>query len=342
MKKKAKKIVFVLVGLFFTIGGLGLASVYWVMFAPNVQKNGFLYIRTGSEFQQVFDSLQKHDFLKNSMTFDAWQKAKSYQNYVKPGRYELRKGMTNRQLVNILRSGRQTPVNVTFNNIRTLDQLASRINAQIEADSASLMQAILDSDFLEKNQLSRYEIKAIFVPNTYEIWWNTSAPQFVERMRIEHEKFWNEERIKKANSKNLTPIEVSIIASIVQEETAKNDEKPLVAAVYLNRLKRGMLLQADPTVKYGIGDFSLRRILYVHLEHNSPFNTYKNKGLPPGPICFPSTVSLDAVLNAPSTDDLFFCAKADFSGYHAFAKTYAEHLQNARKYQDELNKRNIK
>ncbi|MDR1951338.1 MAG: endolytic transglycosylase MltG, partial [Bacteroidales bacterium] len=203
-------------------------------------------------------------------------------------------------------------------------------------------QAILSPEFLEKNGFSRYDVKVIFIPNTYELWWNTSASQFVERMRNEHEKFWNDERIKKAHTKNLTPMEVSIVASIVQEETAKNDEKPLVASVYLNRLRIGMPLQADPTVKYGIGDFELRRILYVHLEHDSPFNTYKNRGLPPGPITFPSIISLDAVLNSPPTEYLFFCAKSDFSGYHAFAKTYAEHLRNARQYQDELNKRKIR
>jgi UPF0755 protein len=341
MAKKKKSLKYGLIGLL-VIGSLVLLGAYLVMFAPNVKKDGFLYIPTGSTFGQVKDSLQRHDFLKNLLNFNAWQRAKSYYAHVKPGRYELRKGMTNRQLVNVLRSGRQTPIKVTFNSIRTLDQLAQRVSAQIEADSASLMNAFSDPDFLEKNQFSPREIKAIFIPNTYEFWWNTNAWQFVERMKIEYDKFWNEERMKKAKARNLTPIQVSTIASIVEEETNKNDEKPLVAAVYLNRLKKGMPLQADPTVKYGIGDFGLRRILHVHLNHGSPFNTYRNKGLPPGPICFPSTISLDAVLNAPSTDYLYFCAKADFSGYHAFAKTYSEHLQNARKYQNELNKRKIR
>jgi UPF0755 protein len=174
------------------------------------------------------------------------------------------------------------------------------------------------------------------------MWWTTNASQFVERMMIEQGKFWTEERRNKAKSKNLTPIQVSILASIVQEESKKNDEKPIVASVYLNRLRKGMLLQADPTVKYGIGDFELRRILFVHLEHNSPFNTYRNKGLPPGPICFPSIISLDAVLNAPRTEYLFFCARPDFSGYHAFARTHAEHVQNARRYHEFLNQNRIR
>jgi UPF0755 protein len=340
-KKKKSFLKHILIGLF-AAGGLGLSGVYLVVFASNVKKDGFLYIPTGSTFQQVQDSLQKHDFLKNSSSFYFWQNVKSYQDHVKSGRYELRKGMTNKQLVTILRSGRQTPIRLTFNNIRTFDQLASRVNSFIEADSTSLMEAFFDPEFLEKHQLSSREMKAIFIPNTYELWWNTSASQFVERMRIEHEKFWNDERQKKAQTRNLTPIQVSIVASIVEEETKKNDEKPLVASVYLNRLKRGMLLQADPTVKYGFGNFELKRILNVHLKHDSPFNTYLYKGLPPGPINFPSTNSLDAVLNSPPTDYLFFCAKPDFSGYHAFAKTYSEHLQNARRYWDFLNKNKIK
>jgi UPF0755 protein len=341
-KKRKKRIIFTLIGLFLIGSLVGFFGVYHVMFAPNVQKDGFLYIPTGSGFQQVQDSLKEHDFLKNSTTFNFWQRQKSYQNHVKPGRYELRKGMTNRQLVNILRSGRQTPVNVTFNNIRTLNQLAQRVSTQIEADSASLMNAILDPEFLKKSGVSRYEVKAIFIPNTYELWWTTSATQFAERMRIEHDKFWSDERRSKAKARNLTPIQVSILASIVQEESKKNDEKPLVASVYLNRLRIGMPLQADPTVKYGIGDFEMRRILHVHLKHDSPFNTYRNKGLPPGPICFPSIISLDAVLNAPKTDYLFFCARPDFSGYHAFARTHAEHVQNAKRYHEFLNKNRIR
>jgi len=341
-KKGLKKgLIFALTGLFVT-GGLALLGAYLVMFAPNVQKDGILLIPTGSTYQDVQDSLKKHDFLKSSANFDIWQRLKSYQNHIKPGRYELRKGMTNKQLVDILRSGQQTPIRLTFNNIRTLDQLAGRVSVVLETDSASLMTAFLDSEFLKKHQLSKYTVKAIFIPNTYELWWNTSASQFVERMRVEHERFWNQERRKKAEARNLTPIEVSILASIVQEETKKNDEKPLVASVYLNRLRRGMLLQADPTVKYGFGDFELRRILFVHLRHDSPFNTYMYKGLPPGPICFPSIISLDAVLNAPSTEYLFMCARPDFSGYHAFAKTHAEHTQNARRYHEFLNRNRIR
>ncbi len=329
--KKKKGLKYSLFALLVT-GGLVLLGAYLVMFAPNVKKDGFLYIPTGSTYQQVQDSLQKHDFLKKPANFDIWQRAKEYYAYVKPGRYELRKGMTNRQLVNILRSGSQTPVKLTFTNIRTLNQFAKRISTQIEADSASLMAMFTDSRFLEENQISVPEIHAFFIPNTYELWWNTNALQFVERMKIEHDNFWNDERKKKAKALNLSPIQISTLASIVEEETRKNDEKPLVASVYINRLKKGMLLQADPTVKYAVGDFGLRRILNVHLTFDSPYNTYKNKGLPLGPICFPSVSSLDAVLNAPSTEYLYFCAKADFSGYHAFAKTYTEHLKNARKY----------
>lgn len=342
MAKRKKNWIYGLIALFLTGSSVALFGVYFVVFASNVQKDGFLYIPTGSTYQQVQDSLQAHDFLKKPLTFEVWQRLKSYQDHVKFGRYELRKGMTNKQLVDVLRSGRQTPIRLTFNNIRTLDQLASRVSAQIEADSASLMHAFFSPDIIETHGFTFHSVKAIFIPNTYEIWWNTSPSQFVRRMYSEYEKFWTEERRNKAKARNLTPIEVSILASIVQEETKKNDEKPLVASVYLNRLRRGMLLQADPTVKYGVGDFELRRILFVHLRHDSPFNTYMYKGLPPGPICFPSTVSLDAVLNAPSTEYLFMCARPDFSGYHAFAKTHAEHVQNARRYHEFLNRNRIR
>ena len=250
--------------------------------------------------------------------------------------------MTNRQLVTILRSGRQTATRVTFNNIRTLDQLASRVSAVLETDSASLMAAFLDPDFLKRNQLTPHNVKAIFIPNSYDMWWNISPAQFVERMRTEHDRFWNEDRRKRATARNLTPIEVAILASIIQAETNKVSEMPTMASVYLNRLRRGMRLQADPTVKFAVGDFTLRRILNVHLKTESPFNTYIHTGLPPGPVNFPSPTSLDAVLNSPSTDYLFFCARADFSGYHAFARTLAEHNRNAQLYWAELNRRGIR
>ncbi|MDR2908004.1 MAG: endolytic transglycosylase MltG [Bacteroidales bacterium] len=329
--KKKKGLKYSLIVLFLA-GCLALLGAYLVLFAPNVKKDGFLYIPTGSTYSQVQDSLKKQNFLNSPLPFELWQKIKKYAIVVKPGRYELRKGMTNRQLVNILRSGRQTPVNITFNNIRTLEQMAGRLSAQIEADSLSFIQAFSDADFLEKQALKPSEVMAIFIPNTYEVWWTTTATGLLERMKTEYDRFWTPERLNKAKTQGLSPVQVSTIASIVEEETRKNDEKPLVASVYINRLHKGMLLQADPTVKFAIGDFGLRRILNQHLQYNSPYNTYKNKGLPPGPICCPSIASLDAVLNAPQTKYVYFCAKSDFSGYHAFAETYAEHLKNARKY----------
>lgn len=330
-KKRKKTSKYGLAGLFL-IGGVLSLAMYSMILASNVKRDGFLYIPTGSSYKQVQDSLQKHDFLKNYASFESWQKIKKYQNYVKSGRYSLRKGMTNRQLVNILRSGQQTPVKLTFNNVRTLKQFVQIISTQIEADSAELMKVFLDNELLKEKQFSAFELNAIFIPNTYEFWWNTNALQFLERMLEEYHKFWNTQRIQKARNLNLSPMQVSIIASIVEEETKKNDEKPLIASVYINRLKKDMLLQADPTVKYAMGDFGLKRILNIHLSYDSPFNTYQYKGLPPGPICFPSTSSLEAVLDAPQSGYLYFCARPDFSGYHAFSKTYSEHLQNARQY----------
>lgn len=338
---KRKKIMLALIGLCVT-GSVVLLGGYMTVLAPNVQKDGFLYIPTGSNFQQVQDSLKKHGFIRNWQTFDIWQRQRGYQNSVRSGRYELRQGMSNRDLVTILRAGKQTPVRLTFTNIRTIDQFAARVSEVLEVDSASLMQAFLDPDFLERNGLTQYNVKALFIPNTYDMWWNISAPNFVERMRNEHERFWTEDRRNRAEARNLTPVEVATLASIIQAETNRVSEMPTMASVYLNRLRRGMRLQADPTVKFAIGDFTLRRILNVHLRYESPFNTYIHTGLPPGPVNFPSTTSLDAVLNSPQTDYLFFCARADFSGYHVFARTHAEHLRNARLYWAELNRRGIR
>jgi len=338
---KRKRIMIALIALFVT-GSIAAIGAYHVMFAPNVQKSGFLYIPTGSTIQQVKDSLEAHGFLRNPHSFDIWQRQRSYQTNVRSGRYELREGMNNRELVTILRAGKQTPIRLTFTNIRTLDQFASRVSEVLELDSASLMNAMLDPDFLERNQLTRYNVKAIFIPNTYEMWWNISPQNFVERMRTEHERFWTEDRRNRAAARNLTPIEVGILASIIQAETNRVSEMPTMASVYLNRLRRGMRLQADPTVKFAVGDFTLRRILHVHLRHESPFNTYIHTGLPPGPVNFPSTTSLDAVLNSPQTDYLFFCAHYNFSGYHIFARTHAEHVRNARLYWAELNRRGIR
>jgi UPF0755 protein len=251
--------------------------------------------------------------------------------------------MGNRNAILMLRSGRQTPVKLTFNNIRLKEELAGRLTRNLEADSAKFNQLISDLEVTRQYGFDTTTIMCMFLPNTYEMYWNTSAEKLLERLYKEYNTYWTEERIQKAKSLNFTPVQVSILASIVQAEQAqKSDERPKVAGLYINRLKIGMPLQADPTLVFGLKNFGLKRILKVHIDVDSPYNTYKNTGLPPGPINLPSISSLNAVLNYEKHDYLYMCAKEDFSGYHNFASNFEDHLKNARLYQKALNAANIK
>lgn len=307
---------------------------------PNVttpeEKDFSLYIPTGADFEQVKDSLYAHDLIDDKASFEWIARKKDYAEHVKPGRYIIKHDMSNNQLVNMLRGGMQTPVKVTFNNIRDIKMLAGRIGDQIEADSTAIVSYLNDATHLDQLGFNAQTIPALFLPNTYEFYWNTSAEKFVEKMKNEYDKFWNAERLDKAKAINLSPVQVSILASIVDKETNKTDEMQRIAGVYLNRLRSGWLLQADPTLVFAVGDFELKRVLNVHKEVESPYNTYKYAGLPPGPICIPSLQSINAVLNAEKHNYYYFCAKDDFSGYHVFAKTLAEHNRNAQRYQRAL------
>jgi UPF0755 protein len=258
---------------------------------------------------------------------------------IKPGHYVLQEGMSNDALINMLRLGTQTPVQVIFNNIRTKEQLARVISKQIEADSSSLMAFLNDTAYLLALGLNNETALCLFIPNTYEFFWNTSARQFMDRMQREHDAFWAGNREEKARAIGLSQAEVITLASIVDKETNKNDEKAAIAGVYMNRLDRNWLLQADPTLVYASGDFGLTRVLNIHKEINSPYNTYMYAGLPPGPICIPSIASIDAVLNYEDHDYFFFCAKDDFSGYHVFAKSITQHNRNARRYHKAIQNR---
>ncbi len=339
--KKVSKIFFTV----FTVAVIiAIAYGYYTYtraYVSNVHQKAYLYIKTGSKYAEVVNQLKELNILDDIKTFEWVAKKKEYVDKVKPGKYLLKQGMCNNDLVNMLRAGKQEPVNLVFNNIRTNEQLAGKLSRQIEADSLSLLELFKNNDFLQKIGVNTQEVRMLFVPNTYQIWWNTSPEQLMDRIQKEYVKFWNADREQKANDANLSRKEVSIIASIVEEETNKNDEKPTVASVYINRLRKGMLLQADPTVKYAVGDFSLKRILNIHTSYYSLYNTYMFKGLPPGPICIPSITTIDAVLNYKKTDYLYFCAKEDFSGYHNFARNETEHSVNAHKYWKALNERKI-
>lgn len=301
----------------------------------------YLYIPTGSTYDDVHQLLTLKGWLSDESTFALISDIMNYSENVKAGRFEIIDGMSARALINRLRGGQQAPVNVTFNNVRLLTQLAGIVSRNIEADSVELLNAMTDNELIGPLGFNKNTMPAMFVPNTYQFMWNTSGKQWVERMNIEYKKFWNEQRLHKADSIGLTPIEVSIIASIVEEETNRTDEYPIIAGIYINRLRKNMLLQACPTLKYALGDFARRRILDKDKEVDSPYNTYKNIGLPPGPIRIPSIACVDAVLNAADHQYLFMCAKPDNSGGHNFARTNAEHSRNAAIYQKYLNKRQI-
>ncbi len=319
---------------------------YQRVFSPNVVspdgKPIEFLIPTGADYTLVGQKMLEMKILKDPKAFHWLADQMNYTRGVKPGRYILKPGMTTRDLITLLRSGRQTPVKFTFVKFRTVDQLADYASSKLEFEKGDFMKLLNDPEYLQKNGLSRASLMAIFIPNTYEFYWNTSAEGFVERMLKEYKTFWNDERNAKRERLKLTRLEVMTIASIVEEETNFNDEKPKIAGVYLNRVRKGMLLQADPTVKFAVGDFTLRRVTYEHLATPSPYNTYLNPGIPPGPICTPSIPSIDAVLKAERTNYLYFCAKADGSGYHAFAATLEEHNANARTYQAELDRRGIR
>jgi len=321
-------------------------ELYSRVYQPNVvlpdNTEKYIYIPSNSEFSDVVKILIENGLLINANSFEWLAKEKKYDTNIKAGRYKINRVLNNNDLVNLLRSGRQSPIKVTFNNLRNKEQLAGKIASQIEADSLSIISYITDTTFLNKLELNTENVACLFIPNTYEFYWNTSVEDFVNRMIKEYSDFWNSSRKKKAAEIKLNYYQVAVLASIVEkEQSIKRDERPEIAGLYLNRLKKRMKLESDPTLIFALGDFTIKRVLNKDKKVKSSYNTYKNKGLPPGPICIPSINAIDAVLNASKHKYIFMCAKEDFSGYHNFAKTYAKHLINARKYQKALNKRKI-
>jgi UPF0755 protein len=318
---------------------------YQAFFSPNAlvdkEEPYLLKIPSNATFQQVSDSLYSNEIINDLITFSFVAKVLKYQEAVKPGLYTIPVKTNNLNLVRLLRSGNQTPVKVTFNNVRTKEDLADKITKNLEINEDHFMLLVMDSVYIRKFGFEEETIMSMFIPNTYEFWWNTSAENLFDRMYREYENFWTETRKEKARSIGLDQKEVSTLASIVQAETQKADERAKVAGVYMNRLRINMPLQADPTLVFAVGDFGIKRVLNVHKEIESPYNTYKYTGLPPGPINLPEISALEAVLNYENHQYLYFCAKDDFSGYHAFATNLSDHLNNARRYQSALNKAKI-
>jgi len=341
--KKTLKITALILFLALLAGGFWAYQTYQEIYAANVSINkesDFLYIPSHSNFDDLISELEEKHYLKDIASFKKVAELKSFSK-VKAGRYTIHNKMSNNALINMLRIGDQTPVRITFNHIRTLKQLAGKVSVNIESDSISLVKKLYDKEIQKKYGFNSHTFISMFIANTYELYWNTSAEAFIKRMATEYKAFWNKKRKAKARKLGLSQSEVTTLASIVELESLKNDEKPRIAGVYLNRLRKGMLLQADPTVIFAVGDFNIKRVLKKHLEIDSPYNTYKYKGLPPGPIYLPSVSSIDAVLNYEHHSYIYFCAKEDFSGYHNFAKSYSQHINNARKYQRALNRRRI-
>lgn len=299
-----------------------------------------LFVSARSDYAALTDSLMPH--LKHRGAFRLYAKRLDLPEHFKPGHYLLRKGMNVIEVARMFRLGLQTPVDVTINHVRIPAQLASRLARQIDADSAAIMRALTSKELAAEVGFDSLTLFSMFLPDTYECYWTVSPEEFVRRMRREYDRFWTKERDEKRARSGLSRLEVMTLASIVAEETRKSDEMPRVAGVYVNRLRKGMPLQADPTVKYALQDFGLRRILHKHLKTPSPYNTYINRGLPPSPICMPGRDAIEGVLNFERHDYLFFCARPTFDGYHNFARTYGEHLKNARAYSAELNRRKIK
>jgi conserved hypothetical protein, YceG family len=341
-KKSNYRILLIVAAVILVVGGVVAYRYYKGFFAPNVSaEEEYLYVYSHWDFEDLMSSIGELHIVEDTASFRWAAEKMEYPARVKPGKYKLEPGMNNRTLINKLGGGLQEPVQLRFDNVRLKENLAGVLAGQLEPDSIAFVSMLNNDSLAAKYGFDMENFFSMFIPNTYEFYWNTPVDRFAERMHQEYQKFWNEERRQKAEKLNLTPQEVSVLASIVKGEALHVDEMPTIAGLYLNRLRKGMLLQADPTVIFANKDFTIRRVLYRHLRTDSPYNTYLYRGLPPGPIMMPSIASIEAVLNAQQHDYLYMVAKHDFSGYHNFAVTQAEHNRNARKFQQALNERKI-
>jgi UPF0755 protein len=333
-----KKILFVAILLILAVGSWVGVVYYQKLFAPVTTSSMSFYVYTGSTYEDVKQQLAHKGLINDEKLFDLVAEKMNFSSNIYPGHYVLDSALNQIEVMRILRSGSQTPVKVVINNVNFKKDLAKKVANQLEIDENHFYRYMASNDSLKKWNMNTHNVLTYFIPNTYEMYWNTSVDKFIDRMQKEHKAFWNMDRLSKAAAWNLSPAQVYVLASIVEKEYKHADERSRIAGVYLNRLRINMILQADPTVKYAIGDLSIKRVLKIHTEYDSPYNTYKYKGLPPGPICMPETSTIDAVLNAEKHDYLYFCARADMSGYHTFSKNYNDHINAAKKYHAALNK----
>ena len=313
------------------------AFIGWCFFTANTaftEESKFLYIATDhATYPDLLQSIKDSNYIKSPGAFDFLAKKMDLPEKIKPGRYEITNGMSLMEIVRMLRNARQAPVRLTITKLRTKEDLAALIGKKLECDSASVMSYINNPDTVKTYGLDTNTVMTMIYPNTYMYFWDTSPRPVFEKLFAQFKKVWTPERRQMAQQHGLTPVTAYILASIVEEETTLDEDKGNITSVYLNRINKGMRLQADPTVKFALHDFALKRIYDKHLLVESPYNTYRNSGFPPGPICTPSMETLDAVLKSPQTNYLYFVAKSDFSGHHVFSETYEQHLQYAKDFQ---------
>ncbi|MDR1676516.1 MAG: endolytic transglycosylase MltG [Tannerella sp.] len=343
-KSKLVRAVRAAVALLFTLLLAGGGTGAWILFAPNFtpERTCCIRIYPESDFRWLCRQLEDSAHCRNIGTFVRLAELLKYPDHMRTGCYAVEPGMNNRDLLNRLRRGHQERIRLTFNNIRTKEELAERLGAQLMTGGDKLAVLLDDEAFCDSMGFTLQTVPAMFIPNTYEVYWNISAVNLMQRMKREYLAFWTEARRDRAEKIGLSPVEVATLASIVEEESAATEEYPVIAGLYINRLHRGMPLQADPTLKYAVGDFTLRRILYRHRDVDSPYNTYLHEGLPPGPIRIPSITALDAVLNCTKHHYLYMCAKEDLSGKHHFSASLDEHNRHAARYQAALNRLGIR
>ena len=323
---------------------LTLLLFYHLCMRPNilVKKSGRqLSIPRNTSFLELKKTLQQQEYVANLASFSLLARLMRYDQKIMPGAYQLTTDMSNWEVIRTLRTGMQQPVKVILHHVRTKEELAAKITQNIDINAIDFKKLLDAPSFVGRYGFNTDNVMTMFIPNTYEVYWTITPEGLFERMYKEYQKFWNVIRCGKAKRLNLTPIEISILASIVQSETNKIEEAPLIAGVYINRLRRKMPIQSCPTLLYALGDNSIRRVLRKYQGLDSPYNTYKYRGLPPGPINLPAVAMIDAVLNSKSSSYLYFVAKEDFSGYHHFSRSFEEHLHNARRYQKALNQTRI-
>ena len=334
-----KKVLMVAMVVFAGLMSTFSLYIYQIVKTPNLQVDKqatVIVIPEGAVFRSVQDTLYKYYIVQDMVSFSFVAKLMSYQQNVKPGLYRIGPDMTNIEAVRMLRAGEQAPSLVTFSHARVIQDLYEPITKHIEIGEDEFKNAVEGYVTSNEDGFTKESIISMFIPNSYQVYYTISPDNLTKKLNQEFHKFWNEDRLAKADKLGMSPIEVSTLASIVQAESVMSDESPVIAGLYINRLKQGIPLQADPTLIFATGDFTIKRVLNVHKQVDSPYNTYRNKGLPPGPINLPSIRSIDAVLNYQHNNFIYMCAKEDFSGYHNFTSSLSEHNANARRYQRQL------